>query len=131
MKFVPPRKQLERLARRGFRGYPVGTVAFYGPDAAHATKAAVGIVAEADAEPAAVERWFAERGDVRNDGTIGRSILAYLEAHRVRSVVLSPGVIGCPHEEGVDYPLGAECPRCPCWRGKDRWSGQERQPPLS
>ena len=131
MKFIPPRKQLERQARRGFRGYPIGTVAFYGPDAALATKAAVGIVAEAGAEPVAVERWFSERGDVRSDGTIGRSILAYLEAHRVRSVMLSPGIIGCPHEEGVDYPLGAECPRCPFWHGKDRWSGQERHPPLS
>ena len=106
-------------------------MAFYGPDAGRATKAAVGIVAEADAEPVAVERWFSERGDVRSDGAVGRSILAYLEAHRVRSVMLSPGIIGCPHEEGVDYPLGAECPRCPFWQGKDRWSGQERHPPLS
>jgi hypothetical protein len=123
MKFVPPRKQLERQARRGFRGYPVGTVAFYGPDASRATKAAVGVVAEAGGEPVAMERWSIADGDARSDGVIGRMVLAYLEAHRVKSVVLSPGILGCPHEEGVDYPLGAECPQCPYWHGKDRWAG--------
>ena len=35
---------LRKKARRGFRGYPVATVAFYGPDDRHATKVAVGIV---------------------------------------------------------------------------------------
>ena len=24
------------------------------------------------------------------------------------------GVTGCPHEEGIDYPLGEPCPQCPC-----------------
>ena len=131
MKFVPPRKLLERQARRGFRGYPVGTVAFYGPDAGRATKVAVGIVAAADAAPVAVERWFADAGDARTDGVIGRHVLAFLDSHRVRSVVVSPGVIGCPHEEGGDYPMGAECPACPFWQGKDRWNAEERHPPVS
>ena len=27
-----PRKWLEKKAKRGFRGYPIGTIAFYGPD---------------------------------------------------------------------------------------------------
>jgi hypothetical protein len=27
-------------------------------------------------------------------------------------------VIGCPHEEGIDFPEGQECPYCPFWRGK-------------
>ncbi|HEY2587148.1 MAG TPA: hypothetical protein VGI81_15480 [Tepidisphaeraceae bacterium] len=25
---------------------------------------------------------------------------------------------GCPHEEGIDFPLGQECPFCPFWHGK-------------
>jgi hypothetical protein len=131
MKFVPPRKQLERQARRGFRGYPVGTVAFYGPNAGRASKAAVGIIEKPDAEPVALERWIAEHGDVRSDGVIGRSILEFLERHRVKTVVLSAGVIGCPHEEGVDYPAGTACPQCPYWRGKDRWTGERAEAPLS
>src|SRR5258706_1030363 len=35
---------LPKRARKGFRGYPVATIAFYGPDDRHATKVAVGIV---------------------------------------------------------------------------------------
>jgi hypothetical protein len=130
MKPVPPRRQLERYARRGFRGYPVCTVAFYGPDPTRASKVAVAIVPDADAEPTALERWTAGMGDVRTDWEIGRAVLAFLDAHRARSVVLSPGIIGCPHEEGVDYPHGTECPRCPYWQGKDRWAGTSgRAPP--
>jgi hypothetical protein len=41
---------LEKQAHRGFRGYPVATVAFYGPDDQVATKAAVGIVPAEGAE---------------------------------------------------------------------------------
>jgi hypothetical protein len=41
---------LKKKARRGFRGYPVATVAFYGPDNTRATKVAVGIVPGEGAE---------------------------------------------------------------------------------
>jgi hypothetical protein len=123
MKIIPPRKRLEREARRGSRGYPVGTVAFYGPDATRATKVAVAIVRAAGAEPVALERWAAKHGDVRNDGLVGQHVLAFLAARRVRTVVLSPGIIGCPHEEGVDYADGGDCPQCPYWHGRDRWAG--------
>ena len=33
------RYRLEKKARKGFRGYPVATIAYYGPDDRHATKA--------------------------------------------------------------------------------------------
>ena len=39
-----PSSLLRKKARRGFRGYPVATVALYGPDDKLATKIAVGIV---------------------------------------------------------------------------------------
>ena len=38
-----PRERLERKAERGFQGYPIGTIAFYGPDNRRASKVAVGI----------------------------------------------------------------------------------------
>ena len=38
-------------------------------------------------------------------------------------VVMSDRIIGCPQEEGVDYPLGHACPRCPFWAHRDRWTG--------
>lgn len=50
----------DKKARRGFRGYPVATIAFYGPDDTRATKVAVGIVPQEDAEPEVLERWGSE-----------------------------------------------------------------------
>ncbi len=117
-------KPLEKKARRGFRGYPVATVAFYGPDNARATKVAVGIVPGEGAEPEEMERWFAQEGDVRTDPEIGRGILEFIQRHSVKSVVMTDRIIGCPHEEGVDYPTGQSCPQCPFWSYRDRWTGE-------
>jgi hypothetical protein len=123
MKIKAKRTPLHKKARRGFRGYPVATIAFYGPDNARASKVAVGIVCRDNADPDDLKRWFSESGDVRYDQTIGAEILAFIESHEVKSVVMTDGVIGCPHEEGIDYPEGTECPQCPFWIGRDRWSG--------
>lgn len=114
---------LHKKARRGFRGYPVATVAFYGPDDTRASKVAVGIITQEDAEPEALERWFSETGDVRKDPSIGRAILAFIEQHGALSVVMTDRIIGCPHEEGIDYPDGQVCPQCPFWAHRDRWAG--------
>jgi len=114
---------LKKKARRGFRGYPVATIAFYGPDDKRASKAAVGIVTAPDAEPVALERWFTEDGDVRTDPIVAGEILQFVRVHGARSVVMTDRIIGCPHEEGVDYPEGQVCPQCPFWAHRDRWTG--------
>jgi hypothetical protein len=44
-------------------------------------------------------------------------IQALLE-HGVKSVAVSAGNMGCPHEEEEDFPLGEDCPFCPFWAGK-------------
>ena len=117
-------KALRKKARRGFSGYPVATIAYYGPNDTLATKAAVGIVLAEDQEPSFLERWFSERDDLRQDHEVHEQILAFIRSHDVKSVVLADRIIGCPHEEGVDYPDGTICPRCPFWAIRDRWSGQ-------
>jgi len=115
---------LEKKARRGFRGYPVATVAFYGPDDQRASKVTVGIVAEENAEAEPLQRWFAEEGDVRKDSGIGEEMLDFIREHGSKTVVITDRIIGCPHEEGTDYPDGQVCPRCPFWAHRDRWSGE-------
>ena len=32
----------------------------------------------------------------------------------------SAGNMGCPREEGEDFPMGGDCPFCPFWKGKTR-----------
>ena len=41
-------KRLRKKARKGVRGWPIATIAFYGPDLSRATKVAVGIVPSED-----------------------------------------------------------------------------------
>ncbi len=115
-----PGDRLRRKAERGFKGYPVGTIALYGPDNQVATKVAVGIVRGEDGEVREMEKWISDVSDVREDAVIGSQILAFLRAQRVHTVVMGPGILGCPHEEGKDYPDGAACPRCPYWAGRQR-----------
>ena len=115
---------LRKKARRGFRGYPVATVAFYGPDDRHATKVAVGIVTAEGSEPSGLERWYSDDTDVRTDAGIGQAIVEFIESRGVKSVVMAARIMGCPHEEGRDYPDGQVCPRCSYWAHRDRFSGE-------
>jgi len=71
-----------------------------------------------------MERWQSEEHDLRFDEEIGFEISAFLREHRVLSVTMVDRIIGCPHEEGIDYPEDGSCPECPYWSGRDRWSGE-------
>jgi hypothetical protein len=117
---------LKKKARRGFRGYPAATVAFYGPDNQRASKVAVGIV-EAEGAAPVMARWFAEESDARTDPAIAASVLRFVQDHGVKSVIATDGIIGCPHEEGIDYPDGQVCPQCPFWAHRNRWTGEMEQ----
>lgn len=124
MKIGPqPEKWLRKKAKQGMRGYPVGTIAFYGPDNLFASKVAVSCIQAEGAEPE-VRRWLSASEDVRSDQTMLAEIAAFLKQHSVHSIAMVDGIIGCPHEEGIDYPMGESCPRCPYWKGRDRWTGE-------
>ena len=115
-------RRLEKRAKKGARGYPVGTLAFYGPDDRQASKMVAAIVDREGAAPSPIRGRYAEGVDVRSEVAFLREVLAFFEEHGVRSVVMPDRIIGCPHEEGVDYE-GAVCPRCPYWAARDRWTG--------
>ena len=108
------RKRLRKRAKRGLRGYPVATVALYGPDDTKATKLAVGIVPAEDADVTDLRRWFSEGADIRNDAGVAEEVLAFIDAAGARSIVMTDRIIGRPHEEGIDYE-GPTCPACPFW----------------
>ena len=83
------RKRLRKRAKRGLRGYPVATVAFYGPDDTRASKLAVGIVPAEHADAAELRRWFSEGADIRNDTDIAEEVRALVAAAGARSVVMT------------------------------------------
>jgi hypothetical protein len=118
------RDKLRKKAKKGFRGYPVATLAYYGPTDQRASKVVVGIIQTEGAEAEPLEKWYSESGDVRIEPDINESVLHFLRAHAAKSVVAVDRIIGCPHEEGVDYAEGEKCPLCPFWANLDRFSGK-------
>jgi hypothetical protein len=118
------KKWLSKKAKRGFSDYPLATLAFYGPDDRRASKVAVGVFHRPQDEPPEPRRWFSQTGDVRADETILIEIATFLRENGVRSVAMSDRIIGCPHEEGIDYPEGQNCPSCPYWAGRNRFTGE-------
>ena len=116
-------KRLRKKARKGLRGWPIATIAFYGPNLSQATKITVGIVPSENAEVKELRDWKVDRGDVSADSVVAREILEFMEKHGVLSVAMTDGVIGCPHQEGIDYE-GKWCPVCEFWHGRDRFAGQ-------
>ena len=111
---------LRRRAKQGDQGNPRATIAYYGPDNRKATKVVLGVF-RADGDEGTIYRWFSDVKDARYDTAIRQNILARLREHEVASVIMSENLLGCPHEEGIDYPKGQACPECPYWKDKDRF----------
>jgi hypothetical protein len=116
-------KRLRKKAKKGLRGWPLATIAFYGPNLSQATKAAVGIIPSENAEAEEMRAWHVLHGDIREDLSISQEIVELIQDHGALSVVMTDGIIGCPHQEGIDYQ-GEWCPVCEFWRGRDRFTGQ-------
>jgi hypothetical protein len=122
-----PKKWLQKKAKKGVRSYPVGTIAFYGPDNQRVSKvvAAVIIVSGGEAEP--IRKWFDDALDLRFDDRVLEEAAAFFKEQGVHSVAMTDSIIGCPHEEDIDYPLGEKCPHCPFWAIRDRWTHEAVQ----
>ena len=118
-------KRLSKKAKRGMRGWPLATIAFYGPDASRATKVVVSIIPAEHADVGEMRDWQTVHGDVRKKPEIAAEMMAFMEGHGVKSVVMTDGLLGCPHQEGIDYE-GQWCPdpACAFWHGRDRFTGK-------
>ncbi len=69
------------------RGYPLGTVAYNGPNDTRAAKVVAGIRFIADANLETRKR-FLETGDARTGPVIAEELLAYFVQNRIKSVAL-------------------------------------------
>lgn len=95
--------------------FPIGTIAYYGPDDKTTTKIVAGVIEEEGAKPI-IKRWVAT--DVATNPKVRKEIDRFFTKHGVTKVGMSAGNMGCPHEEGKDFPEGGDCPFCPWWKGK-------------
>jgi hypothetical protein len=87
-------KRLRKKAKRGMRGYPVASVAYYGPDESRASKIAVGILVSEDAEVDDLRNWTSDDRDVRSDPGIAEEILDYIASFGALTVVMTDRIIG-------------------------------------
>jgi len=95
--------------------YPIGTVAMYGSDDRTTTKIAAGVILHENSEPI-MKRWVST--DVMNNAKVQQELKEFFLQHGVKQVAMTQGNMGCPHEEGEDFPNSEDCPFCPFWKGK-------------
>ncbi len=117
------KKALSKKAKKGFRGYPIATVALYGPTDKKATKLVVGIVMQENGDAEQMKKWYSD-DDVMKEPDVFEEVLEFIQTNGAKSVGMLDRIIGCPHEEGIDYPEGHSCPLCPFWAGRNRWTGR-------
>ncbi|WP_342607167.1 hypothetical protein [Vibrio tritonius] len=117
------KKLITKMVRKRAKGYPIATIAFYGPNDKIATKLVCAIMPFKDAEPEPLKKWFAS-SDLRKSESVLKEVFEFISDNGAKTVGMTDGIIGCPHEEGIDYPLGEACPKCPFWDGRDRFSGE-------
>ena len=110
--------------------HPLGTVIAYGPDNTRATKLVASVFKRSDSQTAdELHRWLINEGEIRNDPGIAAEIAAFFKQHGVKETAAYDRIFGCPHEEGIDYPMGRACPRCPYWANRDRYTLEPIKPP--
>lgn len=92
--------------------YPLGTLAYYGPDDQSCSKIIASVVNAPNAKPQFRE-W--SELDVCEDPQVAAEIGDFFRSNGVQDVIMTDGVVGCPHEEGVDYALDESCLECTFW----------------
>ena len=104
------------------RTFPIGTIALYGPDDERTTKIVASVIKREGADPI-LERWVGS--NVKDNPKVRREIQELFKKYGVKSVAATDRNMGCPHEEGQDFPIGGDCPFCPYWKGKQGSGAKE------
>jgi hypothetical protein len=98
--------------------FPMAAIAYFGPDDQTATKVVVAIVNE-DRSIQKSKKWLVEDPDIRYNEPVNQKIAHFIGENDACRAVIAEGILGCPHEAGIDYPAGEECPYCPFWSEKE------------
>jgi hypothetical protein len=121
-----------RTSQHSRAKYPLATISAYGPDNKRATKLVVGILRRPrQQDPSPMRSWSTDIGDVRTDPLIAAELAEWLRREGIKDTISYDRIIGCPHEEAIDYPLGRSCPRCPFWAGIDRFTHEPLPAPVA
>jgi hypothetical protein len=108
------KKLLDQLRKvlKEKKDFPFGILAYFGPDNNTVTKIVAVVVEELEDEPI-IKSWM--KPDVTEDPGVASEIGKFFLEWNIKDIIMTDGVLGCPHEEGIDFPVGGECPHCPYW----------------
>ena len=108
------RNQYQQHFRKAIQkgNYPIGTISYYGPDNQTVTKIVAAVLPDKETNP--ILKKFIGEGVAKNP-EVAAAIGVFFQEQQVQNVVMTEGIVGCPHEEGVDYPSGESCPECSFW----------------
>ncbi len=115
------KKLLTKKAIKGNKGFPIATIAYYGSSNKIATKIACGIIKFEGADVEPMKKWLSTM-EIRNSEKVLSEVLSFIGEQEVKSVIVNEQIMGCPHEEGIDYEEGKSCPKCSYWAGRDRFT---------
>ena len=95
--------------------YPIGTLMYFGPDNATITKIVAVVIPAKGSSPIA-KSW--SNPQVSSDPKVAAEIGQFYLENKVADVVMTDGVVGCPHDEGIDFPVGGHCSQCKYWENQ-------------
>lgn len=84
------KKRIAKQVKKGFKGYPQISLAYFGETADLATEVVVAFIQEEGAEPQ--EQKFVSKNDVREDETIQSVLVKIIERADANSVIEHEGV---------------------------------------
>jgi len=84
------KKRIEKKIKRGFKGYPLVSIAYFGEKPELATDVVIQFVQEEGAQPQ--EQRFTSKADVREDESIQTVLLKIIERANANSVTEVEGV---------------------------------------
>lgn len=83
-------KRISKRVKRGFHGYPMISIEYFGPNENLATKVEVGFIQEENAEP--MLETFNSETDIRQDETVQTTIIKIIDRVDAKTVTLGEGV---------------------------------------
>ena len=83
-------KRISKRVKRGFHGYPIISIQYFGPSETLATKVEVGFIQEENAEP--MLETFNSETDLRQDETVQTTIIKIIDRVDAKTVTLDENV---------------------------------------
>jgi hypothetical protein len=79
-------KRINKRVKRGFHGYPMISIQYFGPTEVLATKVEVGFIEQENAEP--MLETFNSETDIRQDETVQTTIIKIIDRVDAKTVTL-------------------------------------------